>query len=255
MYKMKRSVDQPQDYIVISHPGGWIWAIAAEFCNHFTSETAERRLLSIHLRLLSSILHPTLVAIHLVLVGIWAKELEHRLIFPLEHQKIVTFLITAISTTFGVVYSALLVFVTQTLAAAWSGMGSAVFQLWNQKALPASLVGVLSAFLYLGNILALHITAPALFSLETFNSSRSVPVGTNSLPGGNLSDYALDALFAFPATVGTVGTKTNLGLSDGTLYDVLDLNPGTGNATANATGFNITCGYMTDHLDMPTNFR
>ncbi|KAJ6507623.1 hypothetical protein DFH09DRAFT_1101011 [Mycena vulgaris] len=256
--------------------GGVVPLCGGGFHPHFDLRfVAPRRLSCIHLRLLCLILHPTLVAIHLVLVGIWAKELEHRFTYPLEHQKIVTFLITAISTTFGVTLSIRRGLRTdQTLtathdsAAAWSGMGSAVFQLWNQKALPASLVGVLSAFLYLGNILALHITAPALFSSETFNSSRSVPVGTNSLPGydwsrynlssdddqghalGSLSDYALDALFAFPATVGTVGTKTNLGLSGGTLYDVLDLNPGTGNATDNATGFNITCGYMTDHLDI-----
>ncbi|KAJ7108130.1 hypothetical protein C8R44DRAFT_857713 [Mycena epipterygia] len=231
------------------------------------------------LRLLSLILHPTLVAIHLVLVVIWAKGLENRIIFSLENQKIVTFLITAISTTFGVIYSAVLVFVTQTLStrcrlrmdetltathdslAAWSGMGSAMSQLWNQKSMPASMFGVLSVFLYLGNILALHITTPALFSLETFNSSRSIVVGTQSLPAfdwsrynltdeegllnalTNVTEYVEDGLFAFPSIV---GSTTNLGLSDGTLYDVLNSTQGIGNATVDATGFNITCGYMTD---------
>ncbi|KAJ7108131.1 hypothetical protein C8R44DRAFT_803673 [Mycena epipterygia] len=229
--------------------------------------------------LLSLILHPTLVVIHVVLAGIWATGLEHRITFALEHQRIVTLLITAISTTFGVVYSAVLVFVTQTLsmrrglrmdenltathdsAAAWSGMGSAVFQLWHQKTIPASIIGVASVFLYLGNILVLHITTPALFSLEIFNSSGAISIGTHSLPSydwsqynltddrdlkhamDNLTDYVYDALFAFPSIV---GSTTNLGLSDGTLYDVLDSNEGVGNTTVDATGFDITCGYMTD---------
>lgn len=37
-----------------------------------------------------------------------------------------------------------------------------------------------------------------------------------------------------------------MGLSGGTLYDVLELNAGTGNVTVNATGFNVTCSYFTD---------
>jgi hypothetical protein len=38
-----------------------------------------------------------------------------------------------------------------------------------------------------------------------------------------------------------------LGLSEGTLYDVLDSDVGIiGNVTVDATGFNITCGYLND---------
>lgn len=106
---------------------------------------------------------------------------------------------------FKKIYSALLVFVTQNLSmrcglqryqtltethdktAAWSGIGSAVAQIWNQKAAPASMAGVLSVFLYLASILALHITTPALFSLETFTTSLSLPVQTQSLPAFNAS--------------------------------------------------------------------
>jgi hypothetical protein len=48
--------------------------------------------------------------------------------------------------------------VTQTItathdnAAAWAGFGSAFAQVWNQKVVPASIIGVLSVFLYLGDI-------------------------------------------------------------------------------------------------------
>jgi hypothetical protein len=55
------------------------------------------------LRLLSLILHSTLIAIHLLLIAIWAKGLEQRLVFSLDNQSIVSLIITAISTTFGTV--------------------------------------------------------------------------------------------------------------------------------------------------------
>jgi hypothetical protein len=55
-----------------------------------------------------------------------------------------------------------------------------------------------------------------------------------------LSDYVLDSLLPFPSTVWSTNT---LGLSGGTLYDVLEINSGVGNVSVKATGFNITCGY------------
>ncbi|KAJ6542490.1 hypothetical protein DFH09DRAFT_1173879 [Mycena vulgaris] len=233
------------------------------------------------LRLASLILHSSLVAIHVTLIGISATALEHRVIFSLEYQTRASLAITAISTTVGTIYSALLVFITQTLfmrkslqteqtvtathdtASSWAGIGSAIFQIWHQKAVPASITGVLSAFLYLACILVLHITTPALFSLETFNPSSSVPVGTQSLPAFDqssskissaedvlqaftnnlsISAYMSGSLYYLPSVI---GKTTNPGLYKGTLYDVLDIDSGgTGNATVNATGFSITCGYL-----------
>lgn len=109
-------------------------------------------------------------------------------------------------------YSALLVFVTQTLstrrslqidqvltathdnAAAWAGVGAAISHLWLQKPIPAraSMIGVITAALYLSTILGLHITTSSLFSLVTVNSTRSFGAPTYSLPSfsgsPNLSD-------------------------------------------------------------------
>ncbi|KAJ7437394.1 hypothetical protein FB451DRAFT_178349 [Mycena latifolia] len=224
------------------------------------------------LRRLSLVLHSTLFVIHLALIWVWAKGLEHHLVFTLENQKLVSLLITAILTTFGTIYSAVLVLVTQTLSirrslqmdqtltathdnsAAWAGVGSAILHVWHQKAVPASVIGVLSTFLYLGTILVLHITTPALVSLQTFNSSRSVLVPTQSLPSYNwsnnvdfdadiLSEYLPGSLSYLPFVVGTTTTE---GLYGGTLYDILDPSAAIvpGNVSVNATGFNITCGYV-----------
>ncbi|KAJ7795987.1 hypothetical protein B0H14DRAFT_2391119, partial [Mycena olivaceomarginata] len=234
------------------------------------------------LNFLSLVLHSLLVGIHLVLLAIWAKGLEHRIVFSLDNQKIVNLLITGIANTFGTIYSAALVFVTQRLwtrrslradqtltathdsAAAWTGIGSALSQLWTQRTASGSVIGVLSVFLYLANILVLHITTPALFTFETFNSTRLVNVTTRSLPTINsfsqvnwsdpddadtaivnlvLSDYVTGSLYFLPSIL---GSNTSLGLKDGTLYDVVDINSGVGNVTVDATGFDITCGYATD---------
>ncbi|KAJ7710706.1 hypothetical protein B0H17DRAFT_1173615 [Mycena rosella] len=235
------------------------------------------------LRILSLLFHSALVALHLVRISIWAAALEHRVIFSLDNQKIASLLITGISTTFGTIYSAVLVFVTQTLAtrrslqmdqpltathdnaAAWAGIGSAILHLWHQKTVPASTIGVLSAFFYLANILVLHITTPALFSLQTFDSYLPVTVTTQGLPSLNsaynlsesrfdslttvssafwwpMSDYSRGSLKFFPSVV---GSTTNPGLYGSTLYDVpVNITEGAGNISVSGMGFNITCGYL-----------
>ncbi|KAJ7156395.1 hypothetical protein C8R46DRAFT_1356051 [Mycena filopes] len=228
------------------------------------------------LRVCSTVLHTVLIIIHIALLLIWSKGLEHRVIFPLDQQRRVSLVITAVTTSFGTIYSALLVFVTQTLfmrrslqitqpltaihdtSAAWTGIGSAILHLWRQTAVPGSALGVVTALLYLSNVLVLHISSPALFSVVAFNTSNSVPVGTSShLPVYNSSAfpdleeiehsdleeierYVTGALYYLPSVL---GNTTSLGLHGGTLYDVLDANEGVGNVQVNATGFNVTCGY------------
>jgi hypothetical protein len=58
----------------------------------------------------------------------------------------------------------------------------------------------------------------------------------------NTLDHARGSLYFLPSAV---GSTAYLGLSGGTLYDVLEPYVGSGNATVNAIGFNITCGYLT----------
>ncbi|KAJ7763001.1 hypothetical protein B0H16DRAFT_1883883 [Mycena metata] len=230
------------------------------------------------LGLLSLALHSALIVLHLTLIGIWGASLEHRLMFSLDSQKTVSFLITAISQTFGTIYSALLVFVTQTLwmrrslqvnqtltamhdhAAAWTGIGSAMLHIWHQKTATASLTGAFAVFLYLGNILILHISTPALFSLQTFDFTRPLQVETHGLPRynfgntseewaaayANMSNYASGSLYYLPSVL---GSKGNLGLNGSTLYNVLDLNSGSGNVTVHATGFNMACTYLNPSPD------
>ncbi|KAJ6467292.1 hypothetical protein C8R45DRAFT_938649 [Mycena sanguinolenta] len=68
------------------------------------------------LSLFSAALHLALVVIHLGPIATWKIGLEHHLIFPLEDQKFWSIIVSAIETSFGTTYSALLIFVTQTLS-------------------------------------------------------------------------------------------------------------------------------------------
>ncbi|KAJ7182980.1 hypothetical protein C8R43DRAFT_968629 [Mycena crocata] len=225
------------------------------------------------LRLFCLGLHLTVVLVHLALVGIWARHLERRLVFGLQHQRIMSFLVTAVTTAFGTTFTALLVYVTQTLsmrrniqlnttltathdnAAAWTGIGTALQYVWYQKSVPASVVGVLTTALYLTNIMVLHITTPALFSVDAFNASHPVDVPTNqSLPGwkwdvsnftddsswSNIAVYLNQASAFLPFLASRPDT---LGLSEDTLYDVLP-GGGVGSATVAATTFDIKCGSL-----------
>ncbi|KAF7336351.1 hypothetical protein MVEN_02183600 [Mycena venus] len=221
------------------------------------------------LRILSLTLHCMLVGIHSALMVVWAMGIEHRLAIFQQRQGIVSLLVTATTTAFGTIYSALLVFITQTLSlkrdlhvrqsltathdntAAWAGLGSAALCIWHQRVVPASVRGVLSALFYLGSISILHITVPNMFLLQTVQMFRPVVVETEGLPSfpstynlrlspsGSLYSRRLSAsLYRLPAVLGNIRQE---GLHEGTLYDVLGANSGAGNVSVDATGFNITC--------------
>ncbi|KAJ6492145.1 hypothetical protein C8R45DRAFT_191925 [Mycena sanguinolenta] len=230
------------------------------------------------LSVLSLFLHLTLVAIHIALLVVWFRKWEHRLVFGIENENFVFRLVKGISTTFVTLYSALLVFVTQTLSfrrdfrrrqmltathdniIAWTGLGSAVLRLWQQRAIPASIFGVLSALIYLACLLLLHTTFPAMLAPKSFIVKRSLAVSTQSLPAFNFSGYDLadgnnrqnimrsaqqyagGSLSFFPFLT----PENTLGLYEATLYDVLDSNMGAGSVSVNATSFNISCGYIPD---------
>jgi hypothetical protein len=58
-----------------------------------------------------------------------------------------------------------------------------------------------------------------------------------------MAAYADGSLYFLPSIL---DSATSLGLHEGTLYDVLNIDPSPGNATVNASGFNVTCGYVVD---------
>ncbi|KAJ7113136.1 hypothetical protein C8R44DRAFT_797239 [Mycena epipterygia] len=231
------------------------------------------------LRRLCLFLHSILLLIHAGLLGIWAgPHLEHHVTFSLQRQDIVSFAITGTTTLVGTIYSSLLLVITQKLATrrvlqkhltltathdnsvAWAGIGSALTVLWAHRAVSSSLMTIVLVTTYLGCIMALHVTTPALFAVQTFNQSQPLSVTTQGLPEFNRSFTSTDfAGFSAEDTMGAYArhvlkflpwienmTATEkVGLEPGTLYDILEVNSGAGNITMPATGFNISCGFIT----------
>ncbi|KAJ7364540.1 hypothetical protein DFH08DRAFT_1016976 [Mycena albidolilacea] len=217
-------------------------------------------------------LHLVLVLVHVaVLIGT-IKEWEHRFIFPLGDQTTVSFWTTVITQSFGTILTATLVFLTQRLAmqrnvgphrtltathdslSSWAGLGSALVTLFNQVSVPASVFGTFNIVGYLGCISILHITIPAILSVETSNTTVSVPGITFGIPeyaNSTAINSTRDFMRTFPTNFlpwsGVFDDSQMLGLSNGSLYE----SPG-GEARVSAIGFNITCGYVSaqvDHVD------
>ncbi|KAJ6577670.1 hypothetical protein B0H19DRAFT_1370797 [Mycena capillaripes] len=113
----------------------------------------------------------------------------------------------------------------------------------------------------LAGVLILHITTPALFSLEAFNTSRSVLVETHGAPSFNWSSSPgidiVDNLLTFlPQPLSQLpsvfqNSIPTLGLHNGAIYDVLVVNEGVGTINVGGTGFNMTCGYLPDVILTP----
>ncbi|KAF8183342.1 hypothetical protein K438DRAFT_2164498 [Mycena galopus ATCC 62051] len=164
------------------------------------------------------------------------------------------------------IYLAAILFVTQKLAnrcnlkkyttltathdnlLSWSGIGSALNNLYIEFSLPASILETLSIVGYLGLIMVIHITTPALFSVPIFNISTSSVVPTLGIPQWNQSNHEPVIVF-MDKTINFLPWIHNLddtlGLFNGSLYDVLqDTNLGNGSAEISLTGFNISCGYL-----------
>ncbi|KAJ7613429.1 hypothetical protein FB45DRAFT_1065029 [Roridomyces roridus] len=231
----------------------------------------------------STLLHLGLVVIHLVLAVLCGMGLEHGITFSLSHQSFVAWLISTLATVFITLYTAGLLFLTQTLSikhslcktqtltvthdtvAAWRGIGSALTSVFHQA---PSLSAVVPIFVYLGGVLILHISSPALLTVQTFNSTLPVLVHTQSLPNFAFSGYELSSIEAridplhspLLYAQGTLfylpfinSSSPAVGLEGGMLYDVLDspesgsaAGSGLGSAIVDAVQLNMTCGYFAD---------
>ncbi|KAJ6547763.1 hypothetical protein DFH09DRAFT_1505725 [Mycena vulgaris] len=222
------------------------------------------------LRMSAVALHLVLITTHVLLIVIWARGLENRITIALKNQKVVSYLITTTTTTFATIYSAVLIFIMQKLAtrrniqkaqmlkvthdncAAWSGIGAAILLLWNQRKVSwgPSTIGVISVITFLVSVSGLHITSSSLFSIVAFNSTFTYHTGTQGLPSfigiqdsftlRDMSTYSAGSL-KFLSSI--LDNGADRGLHGGTLYDVLNITVA-GNATVNATGFNVTCGSL-----------
>ncbi|KAJ7761337.1 hypothetical protein B0H16DRAFT_1688459 [Mycena metata] len=219
------------------------------------------------------VLHLVLVILHIMLLVVCIPHLEHFVVFPLDWQSLISPAISGIMTTFASIYCSALVLISQTLATrhglhksqtltathdnsvAWSGIGSALSSLWKQTVVPASVLGTLSVFLYLLNIAVIHISSPAMLSLQSFNSSRLTVLKTFAMPEYTRRTSILNetqttknmetfVMLTLSEIFQDMNTTDKLGILDGTLYEVLETSYVGEDASVAAIAFNTTCGYL-----------
>ncbi|KAH7925015.1 hypothetical protein BV22DRAFT_1195502 [Leucogyrophana mollusca] len=210
-------------------------------------------------------LHVLLVVIHCVLLGLAIRHVEHRLVFAITSKSSTTTTILSVSLqSFYTVYTATMLFVTQRVAlsralsqrqkltalhdtsGAWTGLGSALFSMWQQTSVAASTWRTSAIVAYLTCISILHITSSSIIQLQTFDNIVSVKVPTAvgwPDPSADLSNMHWSSISSLVPLIPFYADST-AGVSNDTVYDILSPNDATGNATVNATTVRITCGLI-----------
>ncbi|EIW83815.1 hypothetical protein CONPUDRAFT_150871 [Coniophora puteana RWD-64-598 SS2] len=220
---------------------------------------------------LSHFLHVFLALLHFVLLGIFARHLEHRTILPItDSNDMLTTVLSASLQAFYTIYTAILVTITQRLGVlrslerkqkltalhdssnAWTGIGSSLLGLWHQARLPASAAGTTFAIcitLYLGCVMVLHVASSTVMQLQTFNNTIVGPVATSVawpnasvdlLQGGGMDWTNVDYSWA---AVRTMSFNMD-GLAGSTVYDTVPDDAGVGSATVDATTVGFRCGLI-----------
>ncbi|KAK0204404.1 hypothetical protein DFS33DRAFT_1382291 [Desarmillaria ectypa] len=220
---------------------------------------------------LSFALHFGLVFTHVLILLIWVTHLEHKVVIPIgKESNLLSTVIVQVSQIIITLYLAAMIFISQQLAtrrnlharqtltathdnmSAWTGLGAALLSLWRQTTVAASIVGTLFVTAYFVFAAVLHITTPAIFSVQPFNMSRHATISTtlgppnisiNNLGSSNPSSFWQDSTPVIPY-LSHSDRISKIGLENGTLYDVLENNNGDGDVFVNALTFNVTCGYV-----------
>ncbi|KIJ64350.1 hypothetical protein HYDPIDRAFT_28794 [Hydnomerulius pinastri MD-312] len=231
--------------------------------NRIQSAVKEKRSLTL-LQTTGYTLHVVLVAIHVVLLGLWSHHVEHRVTIPLgTRSNTVSVGLAVTSQTFFTLYQAAMVAATQQLAfrrnllqrqtltathdkfGAWTGLGAALLSVWGQTRFASAFWGVLTVTLYLSGIAVLHVTSSSLMNLETFNdtypSTSQTILGMPSLTDLFVPSNDWSSSTAVASVVGQLSELSTIGVTNGTVYDTLMDTSGVGNATVNATTFGASC--------------
>ncbi|KAF7332689.1 hypothetical protein MKEN_00152100 [Mycena kentingensis (nom. inval.)] len=216
-------------------------------------------------------LHVFLVVLHAAfVVVIGCNHAERRIVYPIAAQTATSLWVTILSTGFGTIYLALILYLTQRIAlqklldkrqaltathdqtTAWTGLGAAFGILCRQISLPSSVTGALGIFLYLGSLAALHLTIPTMITVQTFNHPTTATIPTAGAPIWEREALANNASLQFMQDVSgffqwkdTLGGNGMVGWANHTLYDVLaESVPGAlAPIPVSAVAFSVSCGY------------
>ena len=135
-------------------------------------------------------------------------------------------------------------------ANAWTGVGAAVYSLFQQQNLSSSIWLIVGVTLYLGCVSMMHIASTTIMEFTAYNSTSTVLVQT-LMPWPNSTVISngnwIGAIQITPPT-GLIDDLQTPGLVNNTIYDVL-INITQSNfisATVNATSLQVTCGLLSN---------
>ncbi|KAL1745749.1 hypothetical protein HDZ31DRAFT_35745, partial [Schizophyllum fasciatum] len=226
-------------------------------------------------------LHGFLVGMHFALLIINLLHLEDKAEVPLTrdgpYKDLTSTVITVSGTLFATLYGALLIWLTQrltlrrlltskqTLTAmhdeynSWIGLGSALLTLCSQRKIRSALgsIGCIACYLICATIL--HITIPAMLSLQVSNLDIPVPQ-TMALAYPDVHDILYsyisprryhglfsDASSMLPYIVRqgiSNETRDTIGLKRASMYDRVPSGVPNNTISIDATSFNVTCGLI-----------
>lgn len=222
------------------------------------------------LPIICTLLHITLVLLHVFILVLNISGIEHHLVVPLTsgNEIWVTILSTS-SQAFYVIYCTILVYlmqrltflknvtVRQTVTAlhdtvnAWSGLGSALECLWRQSTVPASWWSILSITAYLACVSFLHVVSSSIIQLQTFNTTMDASATKISCwpsPDVNMMAIQWQTISALVPTLGQFPSIQGMGLHGATLYDIIQSTDAPGHAIVNASSFRANCGLVPNSI-------
>ncbi|KAH7925781.1 hypothetical protein BV22DRAFT_407129 [Leucogyrophana mollusca] len=213
-------------------------------------------------------LHGVLIALHLCLVAVAIRHLEHSVVMAVTpNTNTLTGVLSVSLQAFYTLYSALLIYTTQRVSfsrtlfqrqsvaaihdttGAWVGLGAAFDSLWQQTKIITSPLKILAVTTYLLCITTLHISSSSVLQLQNFNSTVSASVTTVvgwPDPSVDMSKFDWPTVTSIVPSIGQLAGLTSAGLFNATVYDILGANTGIGNVTVNATTIKTSCALLVD---------
>ena len=136
------------------------------------------------------------------------------------------------------------------IAQAWTGIGAAVYTLWQQTKVASSIWTLLGVISYLACISILHIAFTTIMQFTAFNSSSIIMMQpVIALPDATiLANGTWQNAFSVMPPGSLLSNIQTIGLLNNTIYDVVTTtgDPTLTNAIVNATALQANCGLLSN---------
>ncbi|KAF9016770.1 hypothetical protein BDZ89DRAFT_1141216 [Hymenopellis radicata] len=181
------------------------------------------------------VLHVGLILVHVIFLLLWFTGLAHKVVIPIgpKSNLIATGIVQA-TTIVATIYIAGLLFISQQLAtrrnlysnqtltathdnlSSWTGLGASLVSVWHQRATAAAVSSSLIVAAYFSCLAILHITSPALVTVQAFNSTEHTVIPATlgppnmsvaNLGSGHQPAFGLTRRPSYPTCLTAIGFR------------------------------------------------